>query len=442
MAMDRTIFSVAMAGLVMGALPLAPVWLRAAAEAQVQTDPQSEQAVIAAVRAAIARDYVVPEKRAPLDAILAKGLASGRYHGVDPQELAQRVTQDLFAVAHDKHLNLSFNPQMAAHLPDPHAADAADDENSPFFLDQARRANHGISDLKLLEGNVRMMTYDGFIWTRESAAAMDQAMAFLRGGDAVIIDLRGNGGGDGTAVRHLASYFVPKGTLLITNYFRSDPADPSISEEVPGGRIAAPVYVLTSGRTASAAEEFASHVSRLGFGTLVGETTAGAGYHNDLEPMPGGFVLSLSIGRALLPDGSNWEGKGVAPKVATDRDAALDTAEQLALAGLAAKAPAGPDRTFLEWSAALHGARVNPVTPRLPLQAYTGRYGTRTIALENGHLTYQPDGLPKSPMVAVGANVFALELFPRNRLRFAETGDAVTGFTAERADGSHVEVTR
>jgi len=67
-------------------------------------------AVVNGVRALIARDYVVPEMKKPLDAALVKGLASGRYEHIDPAELANRMSQDMAAVAHDKHLNIHFSP--------------------------------------------------------------------------------------------------------------------------------------------------------------------------------------------------------------------------------------------------------------------------------------------------------------------------------------------
>lgn len=429
-----------LAGAIAAAAPFA--FVAASALAQDQSAKFDSHAAVEAVRKTLRENYVLTDRRPALDAALAKGLASGRYKVTDPQELANRVNADLDAVAHDKHLGLSFNPQVAAELKPGGQGD--DGEQAQFFRDLAHRNNHGVSELRVLPGNVRLLRYDGFMWSGpESQAAIDQAMAFLRGGDAILIDLRTNGGGSPDAVRRLASYFVPAGAKLVTFHMRGEkPTVSSADAEVAGGRITGvPVYVLTSDRSASAAEEFVSHVKGFGFGTLVGETTAGAAYRNDTVPIPGGFVLSVSVGRPELPDGSDWEAKGIAPKLAVAQELALDRAQQDALTTLAAKAQ-GPRKTELEWAAALHGARIARAAPALPVAAYAGRYGERSVAVEGAGLVYQRDGGMKSALIPLGGDLFALERDPRARLRFVAANGAVSGFVLERADGTRTEASK
>jgi hypothetical protein len=414
----------------------------APAAAQSQSAAFDSRVAVEAVRKALRENYVVRERRAALDAALARGLASGRYALADPRAFADRINADMAAVAHDKHLNIRHDPRFAAEIP---AGGQRDDVTETAFWNEiARRQNQGMRELKVLDGNVRYARYDGFFWSGEpSRAALDSAMAFLRGGDAIILDLRGNGGGSPEAVKHLASYFVPAGAKLVTFHMRDEAPSVSYAEaQVPGGRIqGVPVYVLTSGRSASAAEEFASHVSGFGFGTLVGETTAGAAYRNDFVAIPGGFALSISVGRPELPGGGDWEAKGVAPKHAVPQELALDRALQDALTALAIKAK-GPDRTELEWAAALHGARVAPAKPALAASAYAGRYGERMITAEGQELAFQRDGGRKTALVPLGGDLFALEQDPRTRLRFVTAAGAVTGLVLERADGSKVEAPR
>jgi hypothetical protein len=394
----------------------------------------SKAQVVAAIRKAIAENYVLADKRAPLDAALARGLKAGRYEVQDPGELIRRVNEDLYAVASDKHLQLIFDPGASAAMAQ-RGPQRDDIEDTPFFKAMMRARNYGITELKLLPGNIRYVRYDGFGWTgEESQKAIDAAMAFLRDGDAAILDLRTNGGGSPAAVKRITSYFTPAGTKLVTFHMRNEAPDVSVSEAVPGGQMAVPLYVLTSNRAASAAEEFVSHVARLGFGTLVGETTAGAAYRNEHFPLPGGYVMSVSVGYPELPGGTNWEGTGVAPKIAVPADKALDRALQDAAQGLAARAQ-GPMKTEMEWTAALYAARVTPAAAARPLAAYAGRYGPRTVVVENGTLTWQRDGGIKSVLVPLGGDLFALDADPRTRVRF--TGDgAVSGVTIERADGT------
>lgn len=423
------------AALALSASLSAPAWAQQARGPVAAAAPSASKAeIVAGIRKAIAENYVVAAKRAPLDAALARGLKSGRYNVEDPGELSQRINADLFAIAADRHLGLSFDPRASEEIAKRGSQDD-EIENTPFFKALMRQRNHGLTEMKVLPGNVRYVRYDGFGWSGdESKAAIDAAMAFLRDGDAAILDLRSNGGGSPEAVRRLTSYFVPAGTKLVTFHMRKEAPTVSSSEAVPGGQISLPLYVLTSGQAASAAEEFVSHVARLGFGTLIGAPTAGAAYRNEFFAVPGGYLISVSVGYPELPGGGNWEGTGVAPKIAVPVDKALDRALQEAARTLAAKAE-GPQKTELEWAAVLYSARVTPLVPARALATYAGRYGPRTVALENGTLSWQRDGGPKSMLVALGGDLFALDGDPRTRVRFTGEG-AVSGVTIERADGS------
>lgn len=392
--------------------------------------------VVNGVRALIARDYVVPEMRGPLDAALAKGLAEGRYAGVDPATLSDRITADMAAVAHDKHLNLRFAPEEAKAMANQPVGDQGD---GAFWAKIAHDNNHGVVKLEVLDGNVRYLNYRGFLWSGpESGAAIDQAMAFLRGGDAIIIDLRENGGGDPDAVRHLASYFVPAGTKLVTFYLKRDAPTVSVTESVPGGVIGGkPVYVLTSGRTASAAEEFSSHVDRFGFARLVGETTAGAAYRNEFYPVAGSFVLSLSIGRPdLAKGGGNWEGKGVAPAIATPVDRALDAAEADALTILADKAATPQDKNELRFIAAGAKAKLGPPMPAGSLSQYVVQIGERGVSIEGDALVYQRKGGIHTILHPIGPDLFAMEGDARTHLRLLRKDGAISGLQFEHADGT------
>lgn len=421
---------------------LAAAMLAGAPPSAGPTPPAPDPAaVVAETIALVEKNYVVAAKRPAIVAALRKRLASGAYAKLEPSDLAARISSDMDAVAHDKHLGLTYQPDLAARLSPAGEDDEASD--APFFRAMARRLNHGIREMRVLDGNIRLVSYDGFAWTGpESAAAIDQAMAFVRGGDAAIIDLRANGGGSPEAVRRLTSYFVKPGTPLVTFHLRRDPPTTSVSEAVPGGPITAPVYVLTGPRAASATEEFASHARRLGFATLVGEPTAGAAYRNDTYPVAGAYVLSVSIGYPELPGGGNWEGIGVKPTVPVAADRALDQAIAAASTALADKAE-GRQKTALLWAAALHAARVTPVVPPRPLAAYAGRFGERSVRVDGDRLLYQRDGGQRSSLVAIGPDLFAIEVDPRSRIRFTGTGTgAVTGFMIERADGATSVVPR
>jgi hypothetical protein len=385
--------------------------------------------VVAEVRRVIAERYVLPERRAALDAVLAEGLSSGRYRSGAPAELAEQINADLARVGQDGHLSFAYHPSHAANLA---AARQARPDFSAFQR-QARAGNFGIRELRVLPGNVRLMTYDGFVWQgEESARALDDAMRFLSGGDAVIIDVRGNGGGSPQAVQYIISHFLPPERPLVEFHMGGAPEPDRLSTlaELPAGRmIGKPLYVLTSRGSASAAEEFAGHVGGFRIGALVGSRTAGAAFRNELVPITGGFVLSVSVGRPVLAaTGGDWERVGIAPTIETEPPLALDAAHAHALQRLAASAE-GPERVRLAALADALAARATPRQPGHPLDAYAGAFGERSLRIENGRLIYQLAGRAPVPLVALGGDRFAFETNPLQQLAFDMDGAAARAFT-------------
>jgi hypothetical protein len=398
------------------------------------------KAVVTGIRRILAENYVLPDKRPALDAILAGSLAAGRYDVAEPAALVERINEDLASVAHDKHLGLQYDPAGAAALAGgPRPDDAPPTEEQ---LRSARLRNHGIVELKWLSGNIRYMDLRGFIWTgRETAAAYDDAMRFLSGGDAVIIDLRHNGGGSPEAVQYLVSHFMAPGRPLVTFHMGATKVDHvSTLASLPAGRmVGKPLYVLTSGNSASAAEEFIGHVAGFRLGEVIGDNSAGAGFRNDFFPVPGGYVISVSVGRAVLAStGKDWEGVGIAPTIPIAQEKALDVATMRAMRRVARSATP-EDKAALEASANLLAAKIDPVATALPLAAYAGTYGERMLRVENGSLTWQRLTNPKLVMVPIGPNRFTFEGDPGAVVDFAVEGDRVPSFTMTRPDGSKVE---
>lgn len=392
-------------------------------------------AVVAEVRRVIGERYVLPERRPALDAVLAEGLASGRYAVTDGAALAERINADLARVGQDGHLSFRFDPREAAVLA---AGSVETPGDNAVFEGLVRKANHGVTELRLLPGNVRVMKYDGFHWIGpDSAAALDDALRFLAAGDAVIIDLRGNGGGDPRAVQHIISRFLPAGTPLVTFHMNGSPEPDSLSAlESPADQrmVGKPLYVLTSGGTASAAEEFTGHVAGYRLGQIVGANTAGAAYRNDILAVADRFILSVSVGRPVLAStGTDWEGVGHAPTLPADVPAALDIAHAAALKSVAAAAPA--DQAMLMAVAEAVEARALRRAPALPLEAYAGVYGERALTTDGGRLYSRRNDRPAFALIPLGGDRFAVEDTPTMRMTFEVVDGAVRAMTVDYADG-------
>ena len=303
-----------------------------------QLSGEAASAVVKETARLVRQNYVFADKADAIVKQLEKGLADGRYAVGDPQQLATRVTEDLQAVTRDKHMRVSFNPGQAAALRSPGPAGDAD----ALRQQQMTSSNYGIAEMKVLPGNVRYINISpAFLWDpARSPQVFDDAMRFLGGGDAYIIDIRTNGGGSPATVRYVVSHFMDAGQKLMTYQMGPERTSESRTQAVPAGRLAdKPLYVLTAPRSASASEEFASHIKNFKLGKLVGATTAGAGHRNALFGTPEGFVISISVGTAIHPvTGTGWEGTGVVPDIAVPVDDALNAAHTDALKGLIAKA--------------------------------------------------------------------------------------------------------
>jgi hypothetical protein len=391
--------------------------------------------IVSEIRRTIADNYVIASKIPAIDKALAADLEAGRFDGLDGRPLAEALSASLFEAARDKHLAIQFDPQRAAMMKGPMGDEITE---GPEWEQMARGFNHGFREMRVLEGNVRYANLEGFVWTGEkSAEAFDTTMRFLKEGDAAIIDLRYNGGGSPKAITYLLSHFVAPGTPLMTFYMGGGktPEHEVALAALPAGRMTGkPLYVLTSRMSISAAEAFAAIVRSEKLGEVVGETTAGAAYRNSYFPVAGRYLLSVSVGRGVVGEG-DWEGTGIAPTVAADAGQALDTAHLHALRKVAAAA-AGPDRHRMEAKAALLDAQLHPVKPALPLEAYAGGYGDRTISLDGGGLHYQRQGGPKTALVPLGDNLFIVAGDPSTRVEFAASGATAKSLDVIRSDGS------
>jgi C-terminal processing protease CtpA/Prc len=169
-------------------------------------------------------------------------------------------------------------------------------------------------------------------------------MNFIGNVDAVIIDLRDNGGGAPAMVSFISSYLFNERTHLNDLWTRrNNTTEEFWTQDVPGKRLATqPVFVLTSSRTFSGGEEFTYNLKSLKRATIVGETTGGGAHPTGPQPIDERFMIAVPFARAINPiTKTNWEGTGVEPDVKVAAADALATAQKLAAEKLAAMRP-GP----------------------------------------------------------------------------------------------------
>lgn len=375
---------------------------------------QERKTAVERIGKLLAESYVFPDVAQKAGAAIAAKEKEGAYGKLgDSIAFADALTADLQAVTHDKHMRVGVHPPRPPQLPG--SAPAAPREPDPAELDRELRAeNCGFREVKLLPGNIGYLRLDGFVPANLGGRTAVAAMGFLSGADAIIFDLRQNGGGSPTMIQLLSSFLFKEPTHLNDLYWRQgDRRDQFWTFPwTPGEtRPEVPVYVLTSARTFSAAEEFTNNLKVLKRATIVGETTGGGANPGEGFDVGDRFVIFVPTGRAINPTtGTNWEGTGVEPDLKTAAKDALLAAQGAALDALAAKAKEPDAAARLRFARLLVEGQLHPYAPPASrLGDYAGAYGPRRVTLENGALFYQREGPPQLGMIPVAEDVFALE---------------------------------
>lgn len=391
-----------------GGSPLAPV------------NRETRTAVVDSVTATLNKSYVFEDVAKKMEKELRRKLKRGEYDAItNVQEFAQKLTEDLQGVSHDQHLRVSYaGPEMLAQLAQTKEDPAVARERQ---LRELKKRNFGFKKVEILDGNVGYLRFDEFVGAGLSGPTATAAMNFLANCDAVIIDVRQNGGGDPTLIQYLMGYFLGEPTHLNSFYTRNND---SLQQYWSAPWVAGPtmtdvdLFVLTSARTFSGAEEFTYNIKNLKRGTIVGETTGGGAHPVYRAVFPSLKVaMSVPYARAINPiSGTNWEGTGVAPDIEVAAEEALDTAYIEALKRLRERAT-DDDRWGLDWAIQGLDAKLHPVdvAPEV-LASYSGTYGPRVISVEDGALVYQREGRPAMRGVPITETLFGFEDAPQLRL--------------------------
>ncbi len=305
-------------------------------QADLTIDAATRGRVIDAICKALDTNYVFPETAKRMNEMLKTKAAEHAYDNVTSgQKFARLLTQHLQEISHDKHLRVRYSFETLPPERNEQHEPSAEEMDKMKQAMSAR--NFGFEKVERLEGNVGYIDLRNFMpafWAGDTAAA---AMNFLANTDALIIDLRKNGGGEPGMVALLCSYLFPEGGVVHLNdlYFRptNDTHQWWTLPYLPGKRYAGKsVYVLTSKRTFSAAEECTYNLKCLKRATIVGETTGGGAHPGGEERLDDHFKVFLPSGRAINPvTKTNWEGTGVTPDIAVPADLALKAAHVAAL---------------------------------------------------------------------------------------------------------------
>jgi carboxyl-terminal processing protease len=140
---------------------------------------------------------------------------------------------------------------------------------------------------------------------------------YREGAEALLLDLRGNGGGLLNEAVLSAGTFVEDGVVVSTSARASGDRDFQAEGEALEPR---PTVVLINRDTASAAEILAAALQDYGLATLVGTRTYGKNTVQEILPLEAGGALDLTIGEYVTSEGESLAGSGVQPDVEAEDD--------------------------------------------------------------------------------------------------------------------------
>lgn len=247
---------------------------------------------------------------------------------------ARTLTMHLREVCHDKHLEVYYSPTPIPPYKEPTAA--AKDEMRKAFRRRGEAANWGFDRVERLSGNIGYLKMRFFLGSEFAGDTLAHAMNLLSNTEAMLIDLRDNGGGEPEMVALVSTYFFSGEPIHLHDlYWRPDNSTRQYwtVPYVPGRRyVGKDVYVLTSKDTSSAAEGFAYALKVRKRATLVGDTTAGLSHPGSNVRIDANFGVVIPQGRSInAVTKTDWESTGVKPDVEGPAAHALPTAQLIAL---------------------------------------------------------------------------------------------------------------
>ena len=304
-----------------------------AAQPDITLTPAVRAEVVDTMLKKLNENYIFADVAKKMETAIRTRVNHHEYGSVtSAKAFAELLTTNLQEVSKDKHLRVRYSYDALPVRKD----DRPTAQETEQYRAYNRTMNYGFEKVERLAANVGYIDLRGFFDPEGGGDTVSAAMTFLANTDALIIDLRHNGGGSPEMVQLICSYFFEGEPVHLNDlYYR--PTDSTHQywtlPHVPGKRyVDKDIYILTSSRTFSGAEEFSYNMKTLKRATLIGETTGGGAHPGGMERLNDHFGVFLPVGRAINPiTKTNWEGTGVTPHVACPADQALKTAHIAAM---------------------------------------------------------------------------------------------------------------
>lgn len=403
-------------------------------------DKNDQLEIVKEFSALLEKHYLYEDTARLMGTLLRDRLSSGAYEQIQSvQEFSRALTKDLQSNFRDRHIGIKYDPSTVKILKGGQAEENISQEEIQELLSIEIYENFRIPEVRRYNGNIGYLKIDKLLppnYATGYAQKVAAAMELIADTDAIILDLRENGGGYDEGVRLILSYFFEPNTPIFNSIARTAEGmkteNSYAMQEVLGRRLLTqPVYVLTSSQTGSGAEAIAHVMHYSNRGTLIGESTYGAGYlfDNHLVSEKLKLVALIPHSAGMHPKATNnWESVGVKPQIETPQEQALEMATYLAVESLLAteKSKAGKERytyrlNSLEWEYnRLTDLKKTYILSDEEIKEFIGNYASREITSKGGDLFYQrknPDRI-KSRLIPVNKDEFLIEGLDEFRIKF------------------------
>ncbi len=292
-------------------------------------DAAEREKVIVDAGKLLAEFYVDTNIAEKMEAAIRKKAKSGAYDSVtDGSVFAQQLGEDLRAVSHDRHLSVGYSPVVDREEERPGPGNDADARAHML------KENCGFEKVEVLPHNIGYVKLNYFGDPFVCGGVAATAMAFVAHTDALIFDLRENGGGDPHMVQVVASWLFDGPTHIndLVDQHEKTTTQYWTLPYVPGDRLVKqPVYVLTSHDTFSGGEEFSYDLQTQKRAAIVGEITGGGAHPVSDHRIDDHLSIGVPYAHPVNPvTGKDWEGTGVIPEVQVPAKEALGRAQQMA----------------------------------------------------------------------------------------------------------------
>ena len=184
------------------------------------------------------------------------------------------------------------------------------EESFPLSVER-RSIQTPVATYEMLNGQIGYLKIANFDsrCAEETNAAMDELIA--QGAQALIFDVRYNGGGYKDELVKVLDKILPEGILFQSEDYKGTKQ----TDRSDAACIKLPMAVLVNQDSYSAAEFFAAAIQEYNWGTVVGTKTVGKGNFQTAFTLSDGSMLNLSIGKYYTPQGRSLTDTGVIPDI-------------------------------------------------------------------------------------------------------------------------------